>query len=103
MTYRTADLYRALGRIALVRLPTGERQTALPTNGAPPPTTLAAAPPAAAKAPQPAQPQRPRHPKHDELAELAEIFRLTTQSLREWAAITAGSRRSRTQTAPCGT
>ena len=37
---------------------------------------------------QPAQPQRPRHPKHDELAELAEIFRLTTQSLREWAAIT---------------
>ena len=37
---------------------------------------------------QPAQPQRPRHAKHDELAELAEIFRLTTQSLRKWVAIT---------------
>ena len=35
-----------------------------------------------------AQPAQPQHPRHDELAELAEIFRLTTQSLREWAVIT---------------
>jgi len=96
-TYRQADLYRALQRLALQRgapqpaEPVVDGERPLPAWAAPEPATVAQAVPEVVAvhgevAPRPSQ--LARHPQHDELFEFAELFKLAIKETHRWAHIT---------------